>query len=229
LKQKPTRVWSLLAMKVILIFLLVVSLGVSGQTLNDIFLALPDGSVGATVDERLVLLNSYNQQKNNAKNGVGPARVYIKEFDPKNNFLVLAGDYPGATTLKYWARSNKEFIVGLETRTCPLECDSHLRFWSMKNNLLAEVERDHLIPAISFKDFFNAPQMKADGQDLKDYESKFNASHLIYILPKSGSTLVVKSQFHLQQLDEVLINYNRGSRIELVWQNGSFRKGKQMK
>lgn len=218
-----------LLMRVILIFFLVVSLGVSGQTLNDVFLALPDGSVGATVDERLVLLNNYNQQKNNAENGVGPTHVYIKEFDPKNNFLMLAGDYAGATTLKYWARSNKEFIIGLETRTCPLECDSHLRFWSMRNNLLTEIERDRLIPAIRFEDFFNAPKMVADGQDVKGYESKFSASHLLYILPKSGSTLVIKSQFHLQQLDDVLINYNRGSRIELVWQNGSFRRGKQMK
>jgi hypothetical protein len=229
LQTKAAHVRFLLAMKVILIFLLVVSIGVSGQTLNDIFLALPDGSIGATVDERLVLLNNYNQQKNGPENGVGPTHVYIKEFDFKNNFLVLAGDYPGATTLKYWTRGNTEFVVGLETRTCPLECDSHLRFWTMKNNLLTEIERDDLIPAIGFKDFFNVPKMVGDSQDVNAYETKFNASHLIYTLPKFGSTVVIKSQFHLQQLDEILINYNRGSRIEIVWHNGSFRKGKQLK
>ncbi len=201
----------------------------AGQSLADIFLAIPDGAIGINISEKLQLINDVNAGRNSLENGIGPTRVFIKLFEPDNNYLVLSGDYQGSTSLKFWREGSGKVLLALETKTCLHDCESHLRFWRFNKNILTEVERSRVIPAVSFEDFFNVRLLKQDSIDLKSYTTAFESHHLLYILPRADQNIIVKSQFQMLDMDQKLGPYNLGSRLELVWQRGVFKKGRHLK
>lgn len=195
-----------------------------GQTLKDIFLELPIG--GMSKEEKELMIDNYQNGKKWIENGVGKQRQYLVSYLPKNGYLAYSGAYEGSTALTYWNLTNGNKLIGVESGSCGGACDSHLDFYLLTSEQLTELNLEDVIPKITMADFFDTAQMKKDGitksitrNDFPDYFS------FLYYLPAQGKNITVESQTHeLGEIPDELKKYDRGAKITLFWNDGTFIK-----
>ncbi len=195
---------------------------VYGQTLKDIFIELPLGGL-AVGDKKQMIYDFQNHKDGNEKQ-----RPYLIDYRPGNQYLSFSGDYEGSESLKYWDVSNGSQLIGIGYLECSGLCNYDLRFYLKKGEKTNKLEANYVLPEVTIADFFDTEQMKKAGiSKLKN--SDFPEFYgFLYHLPQEGENITVESQTHrFGKIPDEYKKYDLGSKIELIWNDGTFKKRDQ--
>lgn len=194
-----------------------------GQSLKEVFLELPLGGLSLAEKKQMI----YDFQ--NYKEGTEKQRPYLIEFQPENQFLSYSGSYEGSETLKCWSLSDGKQLIGIGYLECEGPCNHDLTFYLKNKEKTSKVSVSAVMPEVTIADFFDTERMRRDGITKPIGPGDFSWFYgFLYHLPERGETITVESQTHRYgKIPEKYKKYDLGSEIELVWNDGTFKKQKK--
>jgi hypothetical protein len=200
---------------------------VFSQGLKDIFLSLPENHIGLSKFERDTLVKNFIEGQISSKT-VGLQKHYLVSYEPQNGYLVFTGAYEGSTKMTFWNLSTGDKLVAIVSGSCGPACTNHISFLLLSKGKYKELQQDEILPKLSFSDFMDVTKMKEDNVDIEKETVTFNEYPLLYGLPSKGKNMRVQSQYQELAMQDNLKKYSLGSRMELLWQDGKFAKGRHM-
>ncbi len=210
---------------VVLIIVLMFALNVHSQKITDFFLMLPDSSVMylPKADRELIVKHSAD---NVTKDDMyldfeqGKVNYGFSIMDIKNGYLELTGMMEGRMQFCYWNKADGTKLIAAYEEGCGPVCGVvSFDFYVYDGKKLTPVKRSDIIPDI-YDDFFTGDPEKQKAEIEK--EDVF--ATLLYELPRTGKNITAK--FGNEESQAYYKKYAKGDRMELIWNDGTFKKGK---
>lgn len=213
--------------KTILIFVIIlINTKVYSQTITDFFQELPDSAIlNLSKEERKKIVNysADNKSHEDAINDLKNNQIsYAFSFiDVKNGYLKLVGAFEGHIQICYWNLKNGNKLIAVYQEGCGPVCDVvRFNFFNYNNKKISPVSLKSVIPEIEqdfFKEKYNENTEKMNKDDI--------VAVLLFDLPKNGKNISAK--WGNEDSKETYLKYGIiGNRMDLIWNDGKFRKGK---
>lgn len=198
-------------------FLLNISTKVNGQKIIDIFNLLPDNiAINIPKETKKQMYVDYKSGNNN-NTGTGYRFGIV---DTKNAYLNVQGTFDGKWEMCYWNLSNGQQLVAVYYEGCGPVCAMEVfDFYKYDGKNLTRQDFNKIIPDVENDFFKNNPE-----KTKKELEQKDIIAVLLYQLPKKGTTIIAK--YGNETSEEIDKKYFKANRMELIWTNGKFKKGK---
>lgn len=208
--------------------LICLSVITEAQNLREIFTGIPDSLFpGYNRAMRDTMVNDF------MLNRTGPLlsekMIKLEVFDQKNGYLKITGAFEGWIEVCFWNMQDGSRIIGVVTAGCGPVCECDLTFISLKSGIYKRLNTKDIVPPCGFSDFFSTKALKEAGINPQDVGKQFEQYSLLYTLPRYGKNITVSEQFSdfgdLADPSKFVL----GEKIELIWDNGKFVKGRILK
>lgn len=203
----------------IVIFLLLTCFYVSGQSLYDFYIMLPDK---VTLGNNAIRKQMVKNHKAGIKDIGGDIYFRLDVVDEKNGFLNVVGAFEGMWEMCYWNIENKKLIAVYMEGCGPVCYIEVFKFFIYDNGKLIPQEIESIIPGYKSieKDFYT----KYSENLIKELDKKDIRTSVLFRIPRKGKDIVAK--FGDQYSKDDLSKFSNGNRMLLSWQNGKFIKSK---
>ena len=214
--------------KIIVTLIVALSITASGysQDIIHFFKNVPDSSImniSKYDREKIVKQSIDNRSDDDAHKdlSIDGVNYAFNVVDIRNGYLSLTGFFEGRFQMCYWnlKNGNKFIAVYCEDHHTLGAVVGSLCFYEYNGKSYKPIDRDKVIPNI-FDDFLGdnkEAKLKKMGED-ETYAS------VIYQLPRKGKNIIAK--WGNMDGQEAYREYGIGDRMVLVWNNGTFTKGK---
>ncbi|NGX85058.1 DUF3256 family protein [Aequorivita sp. KMM 9714] len=208
----------------LLFFLSFNTIGIS-QNILEFFERVPDSSLlHLTKQERkdIVKYSKDNTSEDDAISDLMDNKIEyaFSAVDLKNGYIKLVGSFPGHIQMCYWNMQNGNKLIAIYLEECGPVCfNGQLDFYEFNGIEFKPIEARNIIPEV-YNDFF--------GENSKSKIEAFNneeiVATLLFELPRKGKNIVAK--WGNEEREEIYKRYVIGNRMDLIWNDGKFEKGK---
>lgn len=210
-------------MKKQLLFIFLLLLGAVGfsQNIIDFFLTLPEEAFNVPKKERQEIV-SYSKDNRGHQDMLLDVTRKGKSFwsDIENQYLYFADGNGTDYEFLCWDISNGDKLIAVYSyEFVYFRLDYDFYFYRYDGKKFHKQSIDDIIPDV-YGDFFKGDFSKTAEQMEKD---GVRAGYL-YELPQKGKNIIAKWGFEHSQ--EEYKKYAKGDRMELIWNDGIFKKGK---
>ncbi|MBQ7488897.1 MAG: DUF3256 family protein [Bacteroidales bacterium] len=206
--------------KVLMTLIVAVAMTVApAQTLSEMLLHFSDKEMEVPMSVRQKMMDNkgntiplYDQYKLNI-------------YDKRARFLRITTPLEVTYEICAWKLGKKEFLVALCETRCGNSCGSKIRFF-LPHEDWREIPANEYIPEFTLEDIFDSKKLEKNYYTtqtiIKDFEVKTQ-----FLLPQTGNDIVVIFTC-LDELEKPeyqrIYKYLRGAMVDLIWENGSFKK-----
>lgn len=200
------------------------------QTLEYIFLNHPEIDLGKKYRQKMI--NAFKTDNKEQLKSEGSSEInyyFLTDFDPNNGYLF----YANYSTLRgacitYWNQKDGTKLVGLSKLYGEHPVDQKIKFHILtKDRKFISVNKKSILPSLSNTDFLDVEKLRKlniDPDSLID--AHFRNHDLYYRFPEEGKNIRVISQVLTSDgYDGEFSEYELGTLIELIWDNGKFKRG----
>jgi len=206
----------------LILFIIAASLSLSAnaQKIIDIFNLLPGAAaLEISVQDRKQMFKDY-QAGNKTRQGDGSYRFGI--VDTKSGYLNIEGGIEGKWEMCYWNLPNRNQLVAIYQEGCGPACDIELfEFYIYNGKTLVKQDFNKIIPDVE-QDFFK----QNPEQSKRKLEEEDQNPVLLFQLPRKGSSIIATFTDGVNENKTIDKKYLKGNQMELLWNNGKFKKGK---
>lgn len=204
-------------------FLLFLSLSVYGQQtrqLFTLFVTLPDSAVvGLTAQQRSRLVKNFEESKQQYDQEL-PFRLHT--VDHRNGFLGLDGAFEGVWQMCYWNLPDGRKLICTYAEGCGPVCQAvQFDFYYYDGQHLEAVARSRIIP--EFDTLETRFLRYSPEETYREFDQKDIVASVLYRIPRRGKNITVS--FGNEEEDQTYRPYVHGTKIDLIWQDGTFRAG----
>jgi hypothetical protein len=194
--------------KFIFAFLLVFPSLFYGQKIEQIFKMLPDSTVmGLTRKERKKICSD---------GGKIYSFGYIEDIDSAHHYLSIRGKFEGEMVLRSWNVSPKKKLIAVYISSCGPVCSvEQLDFFLYDGKRFTMSPTESLFQ-VSEADFYLSSASESE------MEKENIIATLLFELPKEGNTILVK--WGNEEEETLYKSYGKGNRLQLIFENGKFKK-----
>jgi hypothetical protein len=220
--------------KALLFLLLIVSIGVSGQNIREIFMQIPlDAFPSSRMMDYLKDKREYLMTKGNiitSKDKLKDDEVFIDLVDEKNGYIKFTALRGGDETqyeLCYWKTKDGHKLVGLNYSYCDVCCcGSTLFFYDLVDNkYIKHKYPSPVMDKLTVDMFLDVEKSKKMAQKDKDITTSFddileNGFQIEYELPRIGTSIIARinsgsdENMFVFKLKEIVLEWD-GSRFKI--------------
>jgi|GEM_PF-1748009 hypothetical protein len=211
---------------ILLLLTLFVNTYTFSQNIIDFFQELPDTAIRQLTKEQRKKIVKYSLDNNSYDDAIedlkkeGNSYAFSK-VDIQNGFLEMVGYFEGFFQMCYWNLNNGEKLIAVyEQGSGPIGYVEHFAFFIFNGKEYQPVNINDIIPNIEqdfFRDNYESNKKKMEKDEV--------VASLLFELPRQGKNIVVK--WGNKETQETYQKYNIvGNRMDLIWNDGKFRKGK---
>lgn len=212
----------------LIILLLTNTFGLLSQNIEQAFVNIPDQYFPQlTKEKRSDLIYRHNVLKTDTITNNFKGISTLKEIDYQHQFLRLATTDISTFEEKIWIKKDSSKIIGFNHNVCGPVCDSHVAFFNT-NFQRIDVGKNHIFPEVNIADFLNKDKILADGKTVKQIISLYDIFFTTIIFQKTENNIILESnveKYLSPQTYNDLKPYLLGNKMELVWNDGVFKKG----
>ncbi|HPD86753.1 MAG TPA: DUF3256 family protein [Proteiniphilum sp.] len=202
--------------KITTIFLLLLSMTATGQTIADLFRSMPSELLpGVSEANKTMLL------VDSGKTSVPYALGEIDKIAQSNDFVHIRTSDAGDLQLKVLPLSSDSLIVSVIHTVCAGVCDSRISFYTTN---WEKIDQELFLPEISKEIFFNSSNKNSD-----NYKYAVSLPDIFPIsarFGKTGSDLTLRLHYRERLTDdqtEEIKPFLVSDTLLFEWENGSFR------
>jgi len=202
--------------KITTMFLLLLSMTVTGQTIADLFRTMPSELLpGVSEANKTMLL------VDSGKTSVPYALGEIGKIAQSNDFVHIRTSDAGDLQLKVLPLSSDSLIVSVIQTVCAGVCDSRIFFFTTN---WEELDQELFLPALSKEIFFNSSKKNSD-----NYKYAVSLPDIFPIsarFGKTGTDLTLELHYRERLTDdqiEEITPFLVGDTLLVKWENGTFR------
>lgn len=202
--------------KITTIFLLLLSMTATGQTIADLFRSMPSELLpGVSEANKTMLL------VDSGKTSVPYALGEIGKIAQSNDFVHIRTSDAGDLQLKVLPLSSDSLIVSVIQTVCAGVCDSRIFFFTTN---WEELDQELFLPVLSKEIFFNSS--KKDSDNYKYAVSLPDIFPISARFGKTGTDLTLELHYRERLTDdqtEEITPFLVGDTLLVKWENGTFR------
>ena len=202
--------------KITTIFLLLLSMTATGQTIADLFRSMPSELLpGVSEANKTMLL------VDSGKTSVPYALGEIGKIAQSNDFVHIRTSDAGDLQLKVLPLSSDSLIVSVIQTVCAGVCDSRIYFFTTN---WEELDQELFLPQLSSEIFFNSS--KKDSDNYKYAVSLPDIFPISARFGKTGTDLTLELHYRERLTDdqtEEITPFLVGDTLLVKWENGTFR------
>ena len=202
--------------KITTIFLLLLSMTATGQTIADLFRSMPSELLpGVSEANKTMLL------VDSGKTSVPYALGEIGKIAQSNDFVHIRTSDAGDLQLKVLPLSSDSLIVSVIQTVCAGVCDSRIYFFTTN---WEELDQELFLPVLSKEIFFNSS--KKDSDNYKYAVSLPDIFPISARFGKTGTDLTLELHYRERLTDdqtEEITPFLVGDTLLVKWENGTFR------
>ena len=202
--------------KITTIFLLLLSMTATGQTIADLFRSMPSELLpGVSEANKTMLL------VDSGKTSVPYALGEIGKIAQSNDYLHIRTSDAGDLQLKVLPLSSDSLIVSVIQTVCAGVCDSRIYFFTTN---WEELDQELFLPVLSSEIFFNSS--KKDSDNYKYAVSLPDIFPISARFGKTGTDLTLELHYRERLTDDQIVEITPflvGDTLLVKWENGSFR------
>jgi len=202
--------------KITTIFLLLLSMTATGQTIADLFRSMPSELLpGVSEANKTMLL------VDSGKTSVPYALGEIGKIAQSNDFVHIRTSDAGDLQLKVLPLSSDSLIVSVIQTVCAGVCDSRIYFFTTN---WEELDQELFLPQLSSEIFFNSS--KKDSDNYKYAVSLPDIFPISARFGKTGTDLTLELHYRERLTDDQIVEITPflvGDTLLVKWENGSFR------
>lgn len=202
--------------KITTIFLLLLSMTATGQTIADLFRSMPSELLpGVSEANKTMLL------VDSGKTSVPYALGEIGKIAQSNDFVHIRTSGAGDLQLKVLPLSSDSLIVSVIQTVCAGVCDSRIYFFTTN---WEELDQELFLPQLSSEIFFNSS--KKDSDNYKYAVSLPDIFPISARFGKTGTDLTLELHYRERLTDdqtEEIKPFLVSDTLLFEWENGSFR------
>lgn len=202
--------------KITTIFLLLLSMTATGQTIADLFRSMPSELLpGVSEANKTMLL------VDSGKTSVPYALGEIGKIAQSNDYLHVRTSDAGDLQLKVLPLSSDSLIVSVIQTVCAGVCDSRIFFFTTN---WEELDQELFLPQLSSEIFFNSS--KKDSDNYKYAVSLPDIFPISARFGKTGTDLTLELHYRERLTDDQIVEITPflvGDTLLVKWENGSFR------
>ena len=202
--------------KITTIFLLLLSMTATGQTIADLFRSMPSELLpGVSEANKTMLL------VDSGKTSVPYALGEIGKIAQSNDFVHIRTSDAGDLQLKVLPLSSDSLIVSVIQTVCAGVCDSRIFFFTTN---WEELDQELFLPQLSSEIFFNSS--KKDSDNYKYAVSLPDIFPISARFGKTGTDLTLELHYRERLTDdqtEEITPFLVGYTLLVKWENGTFR------
>ena len=202
--------------KITTIFLLLLSMTATGQTIADLFRSMPSELLpGVSEANKTMLL------VDSGKTSVPYALGEIGKIAQSNDFVHIRTSDAGDLQLKVLPLSSDSLIVSVIQTVCAGVCDSRIYFFTTN---WEELDQELFLPQLSSEIFFNSS--KKDSDNYKYAVSLPDVFPISARFGKTGTDLTLELHYRERLTDdqtEEITPFLVGDTLLVKWENGTFR------
>jgi len=202
--------------KITTIFLLLLSMTATGQTIADLFRSMPSELLpGVSEANKTMLL------VDSGKTSVPYALGEIGKIAQSNDFVHIRTSDAGDLQLKVLPLSSDSLIVSVIQTVCAGVCDSRIYFFTTN---WEELDQELFLPVLSSEIFFNSS--KKDSDNYKYAVSLPDIFPISARFGKTGTDLTLELHYRERLTDDQIVEITPflvGDTLLVKWENGSFR------
>ena len=202
--------------KITTIFLLLLSMTATGQTIADLFRSMPSELLpGVSEANKTMLL------VDSGKTSVPYALGEIGKIAQSNDFVHIRTSDAGDLQLKVLPLSSDSLIVSVIQTVCAGVCDSRIYFFTTN---WEELDQELFLPQLSSEIFFNSS--KKDSDNYKYAVSLPDIFPISARFGKTGTDLTLELHYRERLTDdqtEEIKPFLVSDTLLFEWENGSFR------
>lgn len=202
--------------KITTIFLLLLSMTATGQTIADLFRSMPSELLpGVSEANKTMLL------VDSGKTSVPYALGEIGKIAQSNDFVHIRTSDAGDLQLKVLPLSSDSLIVSVIQTVCAGVCDSRIYFFTTN---WEELDQELFLPVLSKEIFFNSS--KKDSDNYKYAVSLPDIFPISARFGKTGTDLTLELHYRERLTDDQIVEITPflvGDTLLVKWENGTFR------
>lgn len=202
--------------KITTMFLLLLSMSITGQTIADLFRTMPSELLpGVSEANKTMLL------VDSGKTSVPYALGEIGKIAQSNDFVHIRTSDAGDLQLKVLPLSSDSLIVSVIQTVCAGVCDSRIFFFTTN---WEELDQELFLPVLSKEIFFNSS--KKDSDNYKYAVSLPDIFPISARFGKTGTDLTLELHYRERLTDdqtEEIKPFLVSDTLLFEWENGSFR------
>ena len=202
--------------KITTIFLLLLSMTATGQTIADLFRSMPSELLpGVSEANKTMLL------VDSGKTSVPYALGEIGKIAQSNDYLHVRTSAAGDLQLKVLPLSSDSLIVSVIQTVCAGVCDSRIFFFTTN---WEELDQELFLPVLSSEIFFNSS--KKDSDNYKYAVSLPDIFPISARFGKTGTDLTLELHYRERLTDDQIVEttpFLVGDTLLVKWENGTFR------
>lgn len=202
--------------KITTMFLLLLSMSITGQTIADLFRTMPSELLpGVSEANKTMLL------VDSGKTSVPYALGEIGKIAQSNDFVHIRTSDAGDLQLKVLPLSSDSLIVSVIQTVCAGVCDSRIFFFTTN---WEELDQELFLPVLSKEIFFNSS--KKDSDNYKYAVSLPDIFPISARFGKTGTDLTLELHYRERLTDdqtEEITPFLVGDTLLVKWENGTFR------
>lgn len=202
--------------KITTIFLLLLSMTATGQTIADLFRSMPSELLpGVSEANKTMLL------VDSGKTSVPYALGEIGKIAQSNDFVHIRTSDAGDLQLKVLPLSSDSLIVSVIQTVCAGVCDSRIFFFTTN---WEELDQELFLPVLSKEIFFNSS--KKDSDNYKYAVSLPDIFPISARFGKTGTDLTLELHYRERLTDDQIVEITPflvGDTLLVKWENGTFR------
>ncbi|NME71896.1 hypothetical protein [Flammeovirga aprica] len=153
----------------------------------------------------------------------------FSDFDPNTGYLYYANYARNeGVCITYWNQTDGNKLVGISKSYEEHPSSQEIEFYVLrKDGLFVMVSKYRILPSLRNIDYLDLDKLKERNINPDSLINAYYRNHdLYYIFPEEGKNIRVISQILTSDgYDGEFSEYELGSVIELIWDDGKFKKG----
>jgi hypothetical protein len=214
-----------------IILLVTINIKTHGQNILDFFINVPDSVCILNKIDRTKMIDRYKKGVNEYFDS-DENKYWFDIVDLKNGYLRFSGAFEGTWEICYWIKTNKQKMIGISNISCGPVCGSKIIFYDYIENKLIPLNTDSILPKVENRDYYDIPKIQNNNSpaDFIKLQKEFRVAWT-YRLPQKGLNMSI----NFEEIDEIDNQkykiYYKGDtdKMELIWNDGHFIKGKYVK
>ncbi len=197
----------------------------NSQNILDFFRTLPeDAFLFPSIEERQSIADFYDKNKNIEYSSdiliENDLKAWFEIIDIPNGYLRLLGFFEGHIEVCYWKTGHGNQLIAIYNEACGPDCYvMDFSFWLFDGTEYVQLETSNIVPYI-YEDFFIGNIDKAI-EEMDKNDINYN---LLFVLPQNGKNII--ALFGDTHDAEKYKKHLKGNKMELIWNDGKFKKGK---
>lgn len=206
----------------ILIFALALfSTNLHSQDITYFFLNLPDSSLGLSKEERKKIVKNHSDEMVM----IGYNSFMFNKVDEKYGYLI--GSFDASVNLKFWEISNGDKLIAIHGWNGSIGiCYSEFHFYNYSGKEFKLLNNEDVLPIVVEENFLSDNYE----DNLKRIREDFFYSCIIESISPESLNITVNHYLVNHYLVGDTENYEEygiiGNKMELIWNDGKFTKGK---